>query len=333
MNTAPTLLHPRAWTRRCALAALCALPAALAPQFALAQDSAKPITIVVGSPSGGTTDTLARVIGRMVGDTLGRPVVVENRAGDGGNIAAAYVAKAPADGSTLLMSFTGHTINATLYKNLGFDPVKDFTPITMVAKVPSVLIARKAAPFSDTAGAIAYAKANPGKLNFAIGAQGSSLHLASEQFKMLTGTDIVNVPYKGTGPALSDVLAGTVDLMFASTVNVLPHMKNGSIQLLGVSSREPLPQFAGVPPIAQTVKGFESMAWFGLFGPARLPPELAQRLSDAARSAIAAPEVRRRIEAEGAMPVGNAPQEFAAFVHAEIGRWAKVVRHSGATPQ
>jgi len=320
-----------ALTRRCALAALCALPAAMAPTLALAQDSGKPITIVVGSPSGGTTDTLARVIGRMVGDTLGRPVVVENRAGAGGNIAAAYVAKAPADGSTLLMSFTGHTINATLYKNLGFDPVKDFTPITMVAKVPSVLIARKGAPFSDTAGAIAYAKANPGKLNFAIGAQGSSLHLASEQFKMLTGTDIVNVPYKGTGPALSDVLAGTVDLMFASTVNVLPHMKNGTLKLLGVSSREPLPQFAGVPPLAQTVKGFESVAWFGLFGPAQMPADVTQKLYAAVKKAIESPDYQERMRSEAATTVNMPPAAFAKFVAQDVQDWAKIIKASGAT--
>lgn len=317
--------------RRCALAALCALPAALAPALSWAQDSGRPITIVVGSPSGGTTDTLARVIGRMVGDTLGRPVVVENRAGAGGNIAAAYVAKAPADGSTLLMSFTGHTINATLYKNLGFDPVKDFTPITMVAKVPSVLIARKGAPFSDTAGLIAYAKAHPGKLNFAIGAQGSSLHLASEQFKMLTGTDIVNVPYKGTGPALSDVLAGTVDLMFASTVNVLPHMKNGSIQLLGVSSREPLPQFAGVPPIGQTVKGFESMAWFGLFGPAQMPRDATQKLYAAVKKAIESPDYQERMRAEAATTVDMPPAAFGKFVAQDVQDWAKIIKASGAS--
>jgi tripartite-type tricarboxylate transporter receptor subunit TctC len=316
-------------TRRASLAALLLAATATAPLLASAQD--KPITIVVGSPAGGTTDTLARMIGRMMGDTLGQVVVVENRAGAGGNIAASFVAKAPADGNTLLMSFTGHTINATLYKNLPFDPVKDFTPITMVAKVPSVLIARSGAPFSDTAGLIGYAKQHPGKLNFAIGAQGSSLHLASEQFKMLTGTDIVNVPYKGTGPALVDVLAGTVDLMFASTVNVLPHLKTGSVKLLGVSSREPLPQFPGVPPLAQTVKGFESLAWFGLFGPAKMPKEVSDRLYAAVKKAIASPAYQERMQTEAATAVDMTPAAFAQFVAQDVQDWAKIIKASGAS--
>ncbi|MEH3086615.1 MAG: tripartite tricarboxylate transporter substrate-binding protein [Xylophilus ampelinus] len=307
---------------------------ALAPAFLAAPAAAqegKPLTIVVGSPPGGTTDTLARVIGKAMGDALGRTVLVDNRAGAGGNIAAAYVAKAPADGGTLLMSFTGHTINASLYKSLPFDPLKDFTPITMVAKVPSVLVARKGLPFRDTAGLIAYAKKNPDKLNFAIGAQGSSLHLASEQFKMLTGTRIVNIPYKGTGPALTDLLAGTVDLMFASTVNVLPHRQNDALRMLGVSSREPLPQFPGVPPIAATVKGFESTAWFGLFGPANLPPEVTDRLYQAARKAMDTPAYRERMRSEGATAPEMPPQDFGRFVEQDIRDWARIVKASGAS--
>ncbi|WP_225934754.1 MULTISPECIES: tripartite tricarboxylate transporter substrate binding protein [unclassified Cupriavidus] len=303
--------------------------AALAPlQHAAAQD--KPITIVVGSPAGGTTDALARLIARSLGDTLHRTVVVDNRPGAGGNIAAQYVARATPDGSTLLMSFTGHTINASLYKNLPFDPVKDFTPITMVARVPSVLVARKGVPFDNTAGLIDYAKKNPGKLTFAIGAQGSSLHLASEQFKLATGTDIVNVPYKGTNPALTDVLGNnTVDLMFASTVNVLPHLKSGTLKFLGVSSRDALPQFPGVPPIGQTVKGFESSAWFGLFGPARLPPAVTDHLYRAVKVAVEDPAYKKRMDTEAATAVSMTPQAFGAFVRSDIQHWAKVIQASG----
>ncbi|SDP23862.1 Tripartite-type tricarboxylate transporter, receptor component TctC [Ralstonia sp. 25mfcol4.1] len=306
-----------------------AMFATLAPVgHAVAQD--KPITIVVGSPAGGTTDALARLIARSLGDTLHRTVVVDNRPGAGGNIAAQYVARATPDGSTLLMSFTGHTINASLYKNLPFDPVKDFTPITMVARVPSVLVARKGVPFDNTAGLIDYAKKNPGKLTFAIGAQGSSLHLASEQFKMATGTDIVNIPYKGTNPALTDVLGNnTVDLMFASTVNVLPHLKSGTLKFLGVSSRDALPQFPGVPPIGQTVKGFESSAWFGLFGPARLPPAITEQLYRAVKVAVDDPAYKTRIETEAATAVSMTPQAFGAFVRSDIQHWARVIQASG----
>lgn len=315
--------------RKLLASATLAMFAALAPvQYAAAQD--KPITIVVGSPAGGTTDALARLIARSLGDTLHRTVVVDNRPGAGGNIAAQYVARATPDGSTLLMSFTGHTINASLYKNLPFDPVKDFTPITMVARVPSVLVARKGVPFDNTAGLIEYAKKNPGKLTFAIGAQGSSLHLASEQFKLATGTDIVNIPYKGTNPALTDVLGNnTVDLMFASTVNVLPHLKTGTLKFLGVSSKDALPQFPGVPPIGQTVKGFESSAWFGLFGPAKLPPAVTDQLYRAVKVAVEDPAYKKRMDTEAATAVSMTPQAFGAFVRSDIQHWAKVIQASG----
>ncbi|KAB0603014.1 Bug family tripartite tricarboxylate transporter substrate binding protein [Cupriavidus pauculus] len=314
--------------RKLMAGAALAIFALVAPALHAAQD--KPITIVVGSPAGGTTDALARLIARSMGDTLHRTVVVDNRPGAGGNIAAQYVARSTPDGSTLLMSFTGHTINASLYKNLPFDPVKDFTPITMVARVPSVLVARKNAPFDTTAGLIDYARRNPGKLTFAIGAQGSSLHLASEQFKLQTGADIVNVPYKGTNPALTDLLGGgTVDLMFASTVNVLPHLKAGTLKFLGVSSKDALPQFPGVPPIGATVKGFESSAWFGLFGPAKLPAATTDQLYRAVRIALEDPAYKQRMETEAATTVNMTPQAFAQFVRADIQHWARVIQASG----
>ena len=200
----------------------------------------------------------------------------------------------------------------------------------MVARVPSVLVARKGVPFDNTAGLIDYAKKNPGKLTFAIGAQGSSLHLASEQFKLATGTDIVNVPYKGTNPALTDVLGNnTVDLMFASTVNVLPHLKSGTLKFLGVSSKDALPQFPGVPPIGQTVKGFESSAWFGLFGPARLPPAVTDHLYRAVKVAVEDPAYKKRMDTEAATAVSMTPQAFGAFVRSDIQHWAKVIQASG----
>lgn len=293
--------------------------------------SDRPLRIVVGAPAGGTTDTLARTMSEAMGQRLGRPVVVENKAGAGGNIAADLVAKSKPDGDTILMSFTGHTINATLYKKLPFDPIRDFTPITMVATVPSVLIAHASVPVKDTAELIDYAKKNPGKLNFAIGAMGSSLHMAGDKFKMMSGVDIVNVPYKGTGPALTDVLAGQVELMFASTINVQPHMSGGKIKVLGVTSTEPMKQFPGVKPISETVKGFESNAWFGLFGPAGLPADVTARLHEAAVAAVQSEDFRRRLETDGATPKTMSPDEFARFVEEDVKRWAEVVRFSGAT--
>jgi tripartite-type tricarboxylate transporter receptor subunit TctC len=298
---------------------------------AFAQGTGQPsVRILVGAPAGGTTDTMARALATEFGRALGRVVVVDNRPGAGGNIAAEFVAKAPPDGNTLLMSFTSHAINATLYRHLPFDPEKDFTPLTMVSTTPAVLVAHPSVPVNNLRELIALAKAKPGKLNFAIGALGSSVHLAGEAFKMMSGTYIVDIPYKGTAPAIQDVLAGQVELMFANVGNAQNYIRAGRLKALGVTSPKRLPQFPDVPAIAEVLPGYQSSAWFGLFGPAHMPPEVARRVSDAARQALASPEVRKRIEADGAAPVGNAPDEFAHFVHEEIVRWGKVVKYSGA---
>ena len=295
--------------------------------------SAAPLRILVGAPAGGTTDTMAHTLAQALGQQLGRTVVVENKPGVGGNLAAEAVAKAPADGNTLLMSFTSHAINASLYPSLPFDPIKDFTPLTMVSSSPSVLVAHPSLPVKNVAELVTMAKEKPGRLNFAIGALGSSLHLAGDSFKMKAGVFIVNIPYRGTAPAVQDVLAGQVELMFAAVGNVQAHIKAGKLRALGVTSRQRLAAFPDVPAINETLPGYESSAWFGLFAPGRMNPELAKRLSDAARAAIQSPEVRRRIELEGAVPAGNSPQEFAKFVEAEIVRWRAVVQYAGAKPE
>ena len=302
--------------------------------LALAQPATQaPIRILVGAPAGGTTDTMTRTLAQAMGSQLGRSVVVENRPGAGGNIAADAVAKAAPDGNTLLMSFTSHAINATLYPKLPFDPVKDFTPLTMVSTSPSILVAHPKVPANNVQELIALARAKPGQLNFAIGALGSSLHLAGDAFKMKSGTFIVNIPYRGTAPAVQDLLAGQVDLMFAAVGNVQQHIRAGKLKALGVTSPQRLSAFPEVPSIGEALPGYESAAWFGLFGPGRMPPELTKRLSDAARAAVQSPEVRRRIEHEGATPVGNSPEQFARFVDSEISRWGAVVRYSGAKPE
>ena len=292
-----------------------------------------PVRILVGAPAGGTTDTMARTLSVELGRILGRPVVVENRPGAGGNIAADAVAKAAPDGNTLLMSFTSHAINASLYSSLPFDPEKDFTPLTMVSTSPAMLVAHPSLPANNIQELMALAKARPGKLNFAIGSVGSSVHLAGDAFKMMSGAYIVNIPYRGTAPAMQDVLAGQVEMMFANVGNAQQYLRAGKLKALGVTSPKRLAAFPDVPAIGEVLPGYESSAWFGLFGPGRMNPDLAKRISDAARQAIATPEMRRRIEAEGATPVGNSPDEFARFVHAEIQRWAKVVKFSGARPE
>lgn len=314
----------------CAVLLLC-----LAWDSALAQNitANAPIRILVGAPAGGSTDTMARVVAHAMGQQLGRTVVVENRPGAGGNLAAEAVARAAPDGQTLLMSFTSHAINASLYPRLSFDPVKDFTPLTLVSTSPSVLVAHPSVAASNVAELIALSKSKPGQLNFAIGALGSSLHLAGEAFKLKAGVFIVNIPYRGTAPAVQDVMAGQVELMFAAVGNVQQHIRTGKLKALGVTSPHRLSALPDVPAIADTLPGFESSAWFGLFGPAKLPADISRNWSEAARAAVQSPEVRRRIEAEGATVVGNSPQDFSRFIVADIARWREVVKFSGAKPE
>ncbi len=308
---------------------LAAAGAATLPAWA---QNAPPVRILVGAPPGGTTDMLAREIAPEMGRQLGRTVLVDNRSGAGGNLAADLVAKAAPDGQTLLLSFTSHTINATLYPKLPYDPVADFTPLSMVATSPSVLVAHPSVPARDVKELIAYAKTRPGQLSLAIGGIGSSLHLAGEAFKLQAKLFIVNIPYRGTAPAVADVVAGNVPLMFAAVGNARQLVAAGKLKVLGVTSPRRLPQFPDAPAIAEVLPGYESSAWFGLFGPARMPADVTARISDAARAAIRGEGLKKKLESDAATPVGNTPAEFAAFVKADVPRWASLVRYSGATP-
>jgi tripartite-type tricarboxylate transporter receptor subunit TctC len=300
---------------------------------AIAQDyPSRPIKLLVGASPGGTTDTMARAIARPLSVSLGAPVLVDNRPGAGGNFAADAVAKSAPDGYTLLVSFTSHTINATLYPNLPFDPVADFTPISMIATVPSLLVGRPTLPAKDLPALIALAKAKPETLSIAIGGIGSSLHLAGEQFKMMAGIRMLNVPYKGTAPALTDVLGGQVDIMFISLVTGSAQVRAGKLRAYGVTSAQRQTSFPDLPAIGEVVKGFESTAWFGVFGPAKLPPAITQKLNAAIVSALNDPGLREQLQTEGATPAGSSAEEFAAFVRADVKRWAPIVRESGARP-
>jgi tripartite-type tricarboxylate transporter receptor subunit TctC len=303
-----------------------------APALARAQTGA-PMRLWVGTPPGGSTDTIARELAAGMGRLLGRNVIVENKSGAGGNIAADTVAKSPPDGDNLLVSFTSHTINATLYPRLPYDPVADFTPLTQLVTSSSVLVAHPSLPVADAKELIAYARSRPGQLNFALGGIGSSVHLAGEAFKLQAQLFIVNIPYRGTSPAVADVVAGNVPLMFAPVVNTRSLIQAGKLKALGVTSPKRLPQFPGVMAIAEVLPGFESRAWFGLFGPAKMAPDLVQRLSDAARSAMKSDTIRRRLEQDAAEAVASSPEEFARFVKADVVRWAPLVKRSGATPE
>ena len=315
--------------RRQALHVLATLPAL--PSLARAQGSG-PIKLWVGVTPGGSTDTIAREIAPEMGRLLGRTVIVENRSGAGGNLAADLVAKAAPDGSNLLVSFTSHTINASLYKKLPFDPVADFTPLTMLTTSTSVLVCHPEQPYKTVAELIAYAKTRPGQLSMGLGGIGSSVHLAGEAFKLQAKVYIVNIPYRGTAPAVADVVAGNLPLMFSPLLNTRGLIQAGKLRLLGVTSPKRLPQFPDWPAIAETLPGYQSQAWFGLFGPARMAPDLVRRISDAARTAVRSDNIRRRLEGDAAQAVASSPEDFAAFVKADIPRWAELVRYAGATP-
>ena len=291
----------------------------------------RPIRLLVGAPAGGTTDTIARAIAGPMSAALKQSVIVENRPGAGGNLAAETVAKATPDGYTFLVSFSSHTINASLYPNLPYDPAADFTAITKVATVPSLLIGNPKLPVGDLKSLIDLAKAQPGKLTIGLGGIGSSLHLAGEKFKMMTGVQLLNVPYKGTSPALTDLLGGQIDLMFISFVTGAEHVKAGTVRAYGVTTAQRQPGFPDIPAIAEVVPGFESSAWFGVFGPAKLPKAIINKLNAVIVASLSDPVLRKRLETEGATPVGDTPNEFAAFVREDIKRWAPIVKASGAT--
>jgi tripartite-type tricarboxylate transporter receptor subunit TctC len=309
------------------------LAGAMASSALKAEDyPARPIKLLVGAPPGGTTDTIARAIASPMAATLKQSVIVENRPGAGGNLAAEMVAKSAPDGYILLVSFSSHTINASLYPKLPFDPAADFTAITKVATVPSLLVGNPKVPAGDLKALIELAKAQPDKLTVGIGGIGSSLHLAGEKFKLMTGARMLNVPYKGTAPALTDLLGGQVDLMFISLVTGAEQVRAGKLRAYGVTSAQRLPAFPDVPAIGETVPGFESTAWFGVFAPAKLPPAITEKLNGAIVAALADPAMRERLKSEGATPVGDTPAAFAAFVREDIERWAPIVKASGATP-
>ena len=292
----------------------------------------RPIKLLVGASPGGTTDTVARALAEPMSRALGQAVIVDHRPGAGGNLAADAVAKSTPDGHTLLVSFTSHTINATLYPKLPFDPAADFTPITMVATVPSLLVGHPTLPAKDLKELIAFAKSRPDTLTIAIGGLGSSLHLAGEQFKMMTGIRVLNVPYKGTAPALTSLLGGQVDLMFISLVTGTEHIRAGTLRAYGVTSAQRQPSFPDLAAIGEIVPGFESKAWFGVFAPAKLPAAITDKLNAVIVAALKDLTLRHRLENEGASPIGSTSAEFAAFVREDIKRWAPVVKWSGAMP-
>jgi tripartite-type tricarboxylate transporter receptor subunit TctC len=297
----------------------------------------KPVKIVVPFAPGGTTDILARSLAPELSKAFGQPFIVENRAGAGGNLGADAVAKSPADGYTLVMGTVGtHGINKSLYEKMPFDPVKDFVPITLVAGVPNVMIVNadkaKAMGIANVADFIRVAKASPGRLNMASSGNGTSIHLAGELFKSMSGTFMLHFPYRGSGPALLDMLGGNMDVMFDNLPSSMPHIRSGKLLALAVTSAQRSAALPDVPTVEEAgkLKGYEASSWFGLLAPAGTPPDIVNRIQQETAKALNTPALKERLLAQGASPSGNTPQEFARLIDSEIKKWAQVVKTSGA---
>ncbi|HPV24988.1 MAG TPA: tripartite tricarboxylate transporter substrate binding protein [Casimicrobium sp.] len=299
---------------------------------AQAQYPNKPIKMVVPFPAGGTTDILARAVAGELQKSLGQAVIVENRAGAGGNIGSDAVAKSAADGYTLLMGTVGtHAINVSLYPKMPYDAVKDFVPVSLVAGVPNVLVAAPSFPVNSVKDLIDAAKKAPDKVTFASSGSGTSIHLSGELFKQLAGVQMTHVPYKGSSAALPDVISGQVNVMFDNAPSVIQHIRGGKLKAVAVTSDKRSPALPGVPTIAESgLPGFEASSWFGVLAPAGTPKDIVDKLSGAIAKSLQTPEMKERLAGQGAVAVGNTPEQFGAHIKAEIEKWSKVVKASGA---
>jgi tripartite-type tricarboxylate transporter receptor subunit TctC len=310
-----------------AAALLLALPAVAADY------PTKPISLLVAFTPGGPSDVLSRIVGRKMEQLLGQPFIIENRPGAGGNIAAEQTAHAAPDGHTLLMGNNSIlATNAALYKSIGFDPEKDFAPISLIGSQANILVVNPKVKANTMAELIALAKANPGKLNFASSGHGAAAHLAGELFKTEAGVNIIHVPYKGAAPALQDLIAGHVDMMFATAASVVPQIQDGKVRALAVTTLKRtavLPQLATVDELG--LKGFDATTWHGLVAPARTPGDAIAALHRATVAALADPVVKKSLADLGVDIVGSTPEEFAAYIKSEIPKWTAIVKASGAT--
>ncbi|MBY4898412.1 tripartite tricarboxylate transporter substrate binding protein [Cupriavidus sp. AU9028] len=323
--------------RRRLLAAGVALAATFAgiSGSAMAQGTypTKPITMIVPFSAGGTTDILARIVSLQLGKALGQPVVVDNRPGAGGNIGASLAAKAGGDGYTLFMGTIGtHAINQSLYSKLPYDPVKDFAPITRIAMVPNLVVVNPQVPVKTVKELIAYVKANPDKLSYGSSGSGSSMHLSGELFNSMTGLKIQHIPYKGSAPAVNDLLGNQIGLMFDNLPSSHQHVKAGKLRPLAVTSAKRSPALPDVPTVAEAgVPGYEATSWFALYATGGTPKAIVDRLNAEVVKILAMPEVQKQMAGQGAEPHPEKPEQLAAFMKAEATKWAKVVKDSGAT--
>lgn len=316
---------------RQAAAGLFAAASMLAAPLSFAAYPDKPIRLVVGFSAGGTTDVVARVVGKEIGETLGQPVVVENRPGAGSNIAAEMVARAKPDGYTLLMVAVTSAINHTLYQNLSFDLVKDFDPVALAVRVPNVLVVHPDVKANSVAELVDLLKKNPGKINFASSGSGTSIHMAGELFKLRAGVDVAHIPYKGSANAVTDLIGGQVQYMFDNMPSAWPHVESGKLRALAVTTAERSKTAPNLPTMQESgFPDFDVSSWFGVIGPKGMPADVVEKLNTAIRAALKKPEVRERLEGLGAVPADTTPEEFGQFIKTEVETWGPVVKASGA---
>ncbi|GGH26648.1 hypothetical protein GCM10007036_34590 [Alsobacter metallidurans] len=298
---------------------------------ARAQDAwpkGRQLRVVVPFPPGGATDVVGRIVADKLGQIWGQTLVVENRAGAGGNIGNEAVARAEPNGDTLLVGTVGLTTNQFLYPKLNYDPVADFAPVSLLAMVPNLLVVSKTLPVNSVAELIAYAKANPGKLNYGSSGVGTSIHLSGELFQRMTGVKMVHVPYRGSAQATQDLIAGRLDLMFDNISQALPHAQAGSTKALAITTAKRSPVTPDFETVAATVPGFDVSSWFGYLMHRKTPAAILQKAAADTRAAVADPAVQERLKATGAIPVGSTPDEFAAMIAAETKMWGTVIREA-----
>lgn len=311
--------------------AACLSVTALPVNRALAQDYPnRPVKWVVGYPAGGATDILARLIGQRLSERLGQQFVVENKPGAGNNVGTEAVVNADPDGYTILLVNPANGINASLYTKLSFNFIRDIAPVAGLARVPNVMVVPKDFPVKTVAEFIAYAKANPGKVNMASSGNGTSIHLSGELFKAMTGVEMLHVPYRGSAPAVTDLLSGRVQVMFDNMPSCISHVRAGTLRALAVTTSERSAELPDVPTVGDTVKGYEASAWFGIGAPAKTPKDVIAKLNREVNAILAEPAIKARIADMGGVTLTGSPEDFGKIIASETDKWAKVVKFAGA---
>ena len=312
--------------------ALCGIAAAMPAQ---AQPyPTKPIRMIVGYPPGGGTDIVGRMVAQKLSEAFGQTVVIDNRGGAAGSIGTELAAKSVPDGYTILMgNVAPNAINVSLYAKLGYDPVKDFEPVSLVASTPNILVVHPSVAVKTVPDLVALAKAKPGTLNYPSAGIGSSSHLAGELFDNLAGVKMVHVPYKGGGPAMTDLLGGQVQLMFATMPAAMPHVRSGKVRAIAVTSAKRSQAMPELPTIGETLKGYDASTWYGVLAPAKTPRAIVNQLHAEIVKLLKVAETHDRLLAQGFEPVGGTPAEFAAYIKSEMAKWAKVIKAAGIKPE